>query len=180
MFCDTCHLFTIDHDSVHDALLFLLWNNKQQFCFCLIQNISHHRCYCDTSDSTTWGTTQRQQVPRFLNVKPKALLFTLAPRSREMKISPIVAPRNKVESVCFFFNHSSVMKCWCVFLAARCWAAASAVSTGGDHAGQRAEEWLRFRSWVDEPARAPRAARRFSGASTFSPDVTFMCWLSVP
>lgn len=50
-----------------------------------------------------------------------------------------------------------------------CWAAASAVSTGGDHAGQqqRKQRWSDYGSaaeWMNWPE--PRAARRFSEAST--------------
>lgn len=65
--------------------------------------------------------------------------------------SQIFTPWNKVKSLCF--NHNSVMKCWCTSWP---WFLSGCQRRRHRWRSHRpaAEEWSRFRSWVDELAGA--------------------------
>lgn len=96
-----------------------------------------------------------------------ALLFLLASDSREMKISQIVAPRHGVKKRAFLI----IVQWWNgdALPGLGCWAAASAVSTGGDDTGQQQRKQQRsdYGSRAEWMNRAElRAACRLSEAPT--------------
>lgn len=90
------------------------------------------------------------------------IVYAVAPRGREMKIPPIVVPWNKVESSCFLITvqgWNADAFSW--LQVAELLPALSAQVAIAPASKQRSD----YGSGA-EPAREPRAARRFSGAST--------------